>query len=124
LGTAGNKIGHAHLTWAFAEAAPLFLRTNPEGQKLRARLENKHDKGKALRILAQKLGRAVSYMRKRHTAFEMRLFLQASGSRARAPDAALDVKGLRLTCAHPVINATASWNAIVRLGLDALRPTR
>ncbi len=32
-GTAGTKIGHAYLTWAFSEAAVLFLRTNPAGQK-------------------------------------------------------------------------------------------
>jgi len=62
LGTSGNKIGNAHLKWAFSEAATLFLRNNPEGQKLLSRLEKKHDKGKALSILAHKLGRAVYYM--------------------------------------------------------------
>ena len=56
LGTSGNKIGNAHLTWAFSEAAVLFLRNNEPGQKYLARLEKKHDKGKALSILAQKLG--------------------------------------------------------------------
>ncbi len=30
LGTSGNKIGNAHLKWAFSEAATLFLRNNPE----------------------------------------------------------------------------------------------
>jgi hypothetical protein len=59
LGTSGNKIGNAHLKWAFSEAATLFLRTNPEGQKLLGRLEKKHDQGKALSILAHQLGRAV-----------------------------------------------------------------
>ena len=49
---------------------------NPEGQKLLTRLEKKHDKGKALSILAHKLGRAVYYMPKRQTAFDMALFLQ------------------------------------------------
>jgi transposase len=46
-GTSGANIGHAHLTWAFSEAAVLCLRDNPAGQKLLARLENKHRKGKA-----------------------------------------------------------------------------
>ena len=76
LGTSGNKIGHAHLKWAFSEAATLFLRNNPQGQKLRSRLEKKHNKGKALSILAHKLGRAVYYMLKRKVAFDMELFLQ------------------------------------------------
>ena len=69
LGTSGKKIGNAHLKWAFSEAAVLFLRNNPQGQKLLARLENKHDKGKALTILAHKLARAVYYMLKRKTAW-------------------------------------------------------
>ncbi|HSF34083.1 MAG TPA: IS110 family transposase [Candidatus Tectomicrobia bacterium] len=76
LGTAGAKIGNAHLTWAFSEAAVLFLRNNPQGQKLLARLEKKHAKGKALTILAHKLARAVYYMLKRKTAFDMDLFLR------------------------------------------------
>src|SRR5512132_4437126 len=32
-GTSGTKIGNAHLKWAFSEAAFLFLRDNPAGQK-------------------------------------------------------------------------------------------
>jgi len=76
LGTSGKKIGNAHLKWAFSEAATLFLRDNPAGQKLLARLEKKHDKGKALSILAHKLGRAVSYMLKRKVAFDMDVFVQ------------------------------------------------
>jgi len=76
LGTSGNKIGNAHLKWAFSEAATLFLRQNPAGQKLLGRLEKKHDKGKALSILAHKLGRAVYHMLKRKVAFDMDLFLR------------------------------------------------
>jgi transposase len=76
LGTSGNKIGTAHLTWAFSEAATLFLRNTPRGQKLLSRLEKKHDKGNALSILAHKLGRAVYYMLKRQVAFDMDIFLQ------------------------------------------------
>ena len=76
LGTSGAKIGNAHLKWAFSEAAVLFLRNNPQGQKLLARLEKKHDKGKALTILAHKLARAVYYMLKRKTAFDIDVFLR------------------------------------------------
>ena len=76
FGTSGNTIGNAHLTWAFSEAATLFLRGNEPGQKLLARLEKKHGKGKALTILAHKLARAVYYMLKRKTAFDMETFLR------------------------------------------------
>ena len=40
----------------------MFLRHNREGQKLLARLQKTHGKGKALSILAHKIGRAVYYM--------------------------------------------------------------
>jgi transposase len=75
-GTSGAKIGNAHLQWAFSEAAVLFFRDNPAAQKLLARLEHKHGKGKALTILAHKLARAVYYMLKRQTAFDLDTFLQ------------------------------------------------
>src|SRR5712692_7883124 len=74
-GTAGPKIGNAYLKWAFSEAAVLFLRNNPAGQKYLIRLEHKHGKGKALTIVAHKLARAVSYMLKRDTVFNMPKFL-------------------------------------------------
>jgi transposase len=74
-GTSGSKIGNAYLKWAFSEAAVLFLRANPAGQKYLARLEKKHGKGKALTVLAHKLARAVYYMLKRQTAFAMHKFL-------------------------------------------------
>jgi transposase len=74
-GTEGSKIGNAYLKWAFSEAAVLFLRDNPAGQKYLTRLEKTHGKGKALTILAQHLARAVYFMLKRHTAFEMNKFL-------------------------------------------------
>jgi transposase len=74
-GTSGKKIGNASLKWAFSEAAVLFLRNNPAGQKYLARLERKHGKGKALTVLAHKLARAVYYMLKRDTAFDGDKFL-------------------------------------------------
>ena len=74
-GTSGAKIGNAYLKWAFSEAAVLFLRNNPAGQKYVARLEKKHGKGKALTILAHKLARAVYYMLQRDTAFDLQKFL-------------------------------------------------
>jgi transposase len=74
-GTSGTKIGNAHLKWAFSEAAVLFLRANPAGQKYLTKLEKKHGAGKALTLLGQKLGRTVYYMLQRQTAFDMGKFL-------------------------------------------------
>ena len=75
-GTSGKKIGNAYRKWAFSEAAVLFLRNNPAGQQYLARLEKKHGKGKALTVLAHKLARAVYYMLKRDTAFDLDKFFQ------------------------------------------------
>ena len=75
-GTSGTKMGNAYLKWAFSEAAVLFLRANPAGQKYLARLEKKHSKGKALTVLAHKLARAVYYMLQRHTAFDLPTFFR------------------------------------------------
>jgi transposase len=76
-GTSGTKIGNAYLKWAFSEAAVLFLRNNPAGQKYLVRLENKYGKGKALTVLAHKLARAVYHMLKRTSAFDMEKFLRS-----------------------------------------------
>jgi len=73
----GKKMGNVHLKWAFSEAAVLFLRLNAKGQKYFARLEKKHGKGKALSVLAAKIGRAVYYMLRRHTPFDMKKFAVA-----------------------------------------------
>ena len=77
-GTAGTKMGHASLKWAFSEAAVLCLRDNPAGQKYLTRLANTHGQGNALTLLAQKLGRAVYDLFKRQKAFDMHKFLHAS----------------------------------------------
>src|SRR5215467_4672196 len=96
-GTSGKKIGNAYLKWAFSEAAVWFLRKTPAGQKPLARWAQKPGKGKALTILAHRLARAVSDMRKRQTAFDMETFLQGAGSRAGEPDVELDTHGSRLS---------------------------
>lgn len=77
LGTSGAKMGNVHLKWAFSEAAVLFLRHTKEGKKLLAVIEKKHGKGKALSILAHKIGRAVFYMLSRGTVFSTEKFLAA-----------------------------------------------
>jgi transposase len=74
-GTSGKKIGNAHLRWAFSEAAQLFLRCNKPGQKYLEKLSRKHGKGKALSILAHKIGRAVYFILKNKEGFKMDKFL-------------------------------------------------
>jgi hypothetical protein len=117
-------MGHAHLTWAFSEAATLFLRGNEPGQKYLARLEKQPDKGKALSIRAHKLARAVYVRLKRKTAFDLEHFLRTYGSRAGEPGASLDTAGRRLnrTDVKPMI--AASLHAAVRLGPISLSPAR
>jgi transposase len=77
LGTGGAKMGNVHLKWAFSEAAVLFLRHAPGGKKVLTQIEKKHDTGKALSILAHKIGRAVFYMLSRRTVFSMDKFRAA-----------------------------------------------
>lgn len=86
-GTSGTKIGTASLTWAFSEAAVLFLRHHPAGQQLLTRLAKNHGKGKALTVLAHTLARAVYDLLKRGTAFDLDKFLHEEWSRAGEPDA-------------------------------------
>jgi transposase len=70
-GVSGTKIGNAYLTWAFSEAAVLFLRNHPAGQQWLARLAKQQGQGKALTVLAHTLARAVYDMLKRGTAFDL-----------------------------------------------------
>ena len=79
LGTSGAKMGNVHLKWAFSEAAVRFLSRNAEGKRLLAQIQKKHGKkGKALSILAHKIGRAVYHILARGTVFSMEKFLHAS----------------------------------------------
>jgi transposase len=73
-GSSGRKIGNVHLKWAFSEAAALFLRANPRGQQYLKRLEKKHGKGKAMAIIAARLGRAAYFILKRGEPFDREKF--------------------------------------------------
>lgn len=74
-GASGKKIGNAHLKWAFSEASVLFIKGNEPAKKYLDRLAQKYGKGKALSILAHKLGRAAYFMLKNKVAFEQDKFL-------------------------------------------------
>jgi transposase len=70
----GNKIGNAHLKWAFGEASLLMLRELPAAKSFVARLEKQHGKAKAISILSARLGRTVYWMLKRKEAFDATRF--------------------------------------------------
>jgi transposase len=74
LGTGGKKIGNAHLRWAFAEAACLFLRASERARKWKQKQEKKRGPAKALAILAAKLGRAVYHILRKKEAFDEQRF--------------------------------------------------
>lgn len=74
-GTSGNKIGNAHLKWAFSEAAVLYLRGNDKARRYINRLQKHMSKAKALSVLAHKLGRCVYFMMKNKTVFDETRFL-------------------------------------------------
>ena len=76
-GTQGNKIGNAHLKWAFSEAAVLYLRGNEKAQKYLLKLQKRMSKAKALSALAHKLGRCVYFMLKNETVFDEGKFLKS-----------------------------------------------
>ena len=69
-GSAGNKIGNAHLKWAFAEATCLFLRGSEQAKQWLARREKKRGKARALGAFAARLGRAVYHMLRKKEAFD------------------------------------------------------
>jgi transposase len=96
-GASGTKMGHASLKGACSEAAVLFLRHNPAGQKSRARLERQQGQGNAVTILAHQLARAVYDMRKRDTAFAGDTCLSESCSRGSEPAASRAAEGISLT---------------------------
>ena len=74
-GTGGKKIGNGHLKWAFSEAACLMIRSCLPIKAWLQRQEKKRGKGKALGILAAKLGRAVYLLLRRKEAFDLQRFL-------------------------------------------------
>ncbi len=75
-GTQGNKIGNAHLKWAFSEVAVLYLRGNDGAKKYLLKLQKRMSKAKALSALAHKMGRCIYFMLKNETVFDEERFLK------------------------------------------------
>jgi len=74
-GTAGRKIGNAHLKWAFSEATCLVIRSLPKAKTWLARKERKIGKKRALGALAARLARTVYHLWRKQEAFDVKRFL-------------------------------------------------
>ena len=70
LGAGGKKIGNAHVRWAFAEAACLFLRSSDRAKQWKQKQAAQRGEGKALAILAARLGRTVYHLLRKGEAFD------------------------------------------------------
>jgi transposase len=97
LGSGGKKIGNAHLRWAFAEAACLFLRGSEQAKQWKQKQEKKHGTAKALAIVAARLARAVYHMLRKEEAFDEERFWSGQaqstpGSTTARKSAAADVQ--------------------------------
>lgn len=57
-----------------------MLKGNAAAQRQLQKLASRHGKGKALAILAHRLGRAVYYMLKNQTPFDAQRFLRQQGA--------------------------------------------
>jgi transposase len=84
VGSGNSKIGNAHLKWAFAEAACLMLRVSERARRWKQRYQQKRGAGKAMSVLAAKLGRAVYHMLRKEEAFDEDRFWNG-GSKSKNP---------------------------------------
>ena len=73
-GSGGKKIGNPHLRWAIGEAACMMVRHYTRAEQWLERQAKKRGKGKAMGILAAKLGRAVYQVLSKQVAFDERRF--------------------------------------------------
>ncbi len=85
LGSGGKKIGNAHLRWAFAEAACLFLRGSERARQWKQKQEKKYGSAKVLGILAARLARAVYHMLRKQEAFDEERFWNGAAPAAPPP---------------------------------------
>lgn len=75
-GTSGNKIGNGYLKWAFSEAAVFYLRGNDKAKHYLTQLQKRMSKGKALSVLAHKIGRCIYFMLRDKQVFNEDKFLR------------------------------------------------
>ena len=100
LGTGCKKIGNAHLRWAFAEAACLFLRQSERGKKWKDREASQRGNGKAMAILSSRLARAVYHMLRKGEAFDEERFWSGGPRRANTGSSSLSRKKTQEEAQH------------------------
>ncbi|MGL1904350.1 MAG: IS110 family transposase [Fibrobacterales bacterium] len=66
-----KKIGNPYLKWAFSEATCLLMKSSDQAKKHVKRLERKHGKGKAMSLLAHRIGRSVFTILKNEKVFDI-----------------------------------------------------
>jgi transposase len=76
VGVGCRKQGNAWLKWAFSEAAVLSAQKDERVGRYLQKLKGKHAPGKALGMLAHKLGRAVYHMLVGQRVFDVERFLR------------------------------------------------
>lgn len=81
-GSPGRKQGNSHLKWAISEAASLMLCHGTLIKDAFPKWEKRHGKGKALSILAARLGRAVYLLLRRSDSFDEAKLLQLTEDEA------------------------------------------
>ena len=85
LGSGGKKIGNAHLRWAFAEAACLFLRSSERAKKWKEKQLKKRSEGRVLALLAARLARAVYHLWRKGQAFDEARFWEGQPANVPVP---------------------------------------
>src|SRR5262249_32516359 len=80
VGAGGQKIGNAHLRWAFAEAACLFLRASERAKQGKEKQLQKRDEGRVLALLAARLARAGYHLWRQGEAFAEARFGQGQAA--------------------------------------------
>ena len=73
-GTKGGKMGNVHLKWALSEAVVCMLGHSEMAKKYIARKQKRYGKGKAMSVMAHKIGRTLFYMLKRKEPFDQNKF--------------------------------------------------
>jgi transposase len=69
VGSGNNRIGNPYLKWAFAEAACSLLSASERARRWKQRYQQQRSPGKAMGVLAAKLGRAAYHMLRKQEAF-------------------------------------------------------
>jgi transposase len=71
----GQKIGNAHLKWAFGEIACMMIRHHEPVKQWMQRQQKKAGKAKAMAVLQAKIGRAIYHMCRKKQPFDAKRFL-------------------------------------------------